>query len=267
MRREKLAAIFLGAVTVLAIAAAAGAVDGTIEINQAKVMANGGFPYAIGTANTSYRLAGSLIAPAGTDAIDVSVANVTIDLNGFSIVGPGSSNAAVTGINASGMGEITVENGTVTGFGTGVQLGSYGIVKNIHADVNGNGIHGGNNSVVEGCTANNSTTTGTSGFGIYCLAACAISNNTANGNPFAGIQCAGTGCAITGNTAIGNVGFGIECLGTGCLISGNTIINNGTGIEAIDASTGYGLNVLSDGTNAKGGTSIGNNICNPGGPC
>ncbi len=257
----------LFAAATLAMAASAGAVDGTIEINQAKVLAAGGFPYVIATANTSYRLTGSLTAPAGINAINVTASSVTIDMNGFSITGPGSSNAAVTGINASGEGEVTVENGALTGFGTGVNLGFFGIVRNVHADSNGNGIHVANNGVVEGCTANNSTQTQETGFGIQCAAACAISGNTTNGNPFAGIQCAGIGCVITGNTAIANGAFGIECLGSGCLISGNTVTNDGTGIYAIDASTGYGGNVLINSLNVTGGTTMKNNVCYPGTLC
>jgi hypothetical protein len=57
-------------------------VDGTIEINQAKVMANGGFPYVI-SASGSYRLSGGLTVPASTDGINVTAAKVAIDLNGF----------------------------------------------------------------------------------------------------------------------------------------------------------------------------------------
>src|SRR5208337_5660071 len=90
MKREKLAAVFFAAVIVLGLAASAGAVDGTIDINQAKVLAAGGFPYVIGTANTSYRLTGSLtVSSTFGIGIYVTANHVTIDLNGFSIVGPG----------------------------------------------------------------------------------------------------------------------------------------------------------------------------------
>jgi len=255
------AAIFFAAAAMLALATSATAVDGTIEINQAKVMAAGGFPYVISTASTSYRLTGSLTVPSGKDGIDVNAAHITIDLNGFSIVGPGSSSATPIGVNATGQKGITVQNGTLTGFGYGAAVGFFGIVKNVHADANANGIQGGNNTVIEGCTANNSTTSSTTGFGIYCAAACTITGNTTNGNPFAGIQCAGNGCVISGNTAIANDGFGIECLGSVCLISGNTIANDGTGINAHDATTGYGGNVLYNDTNVLGGSSLGNNLC------
>src|SRR5208282_3871067 len=237
---------------------------GTIEINQAKVLANGGFPYLISTPYTSYRLTGSLSVPASTNGINVNAGNVTIDLNGFSITGPGGSSGFYDGIDASGQSDITVENGTLTGFGTGVEAGSFGIVRNVHADANGGGIVAGSNSVIEGCTANNSTATGKDG--IYCTGGCAISGNTANGNPFIGIACVGSGCVISGNTTSSNTTGGINCGGSGCLISGNTVLNNGTGISAVDATSGYGGNVLNgNSTNVFEGTSLGaknTNLCN-----
>jgi hypothetical protein len=260
MTRIALAVAVLAAIAVLGLSASAHAAGGTIEINQAVVTAAGGFPYKITSAG-SYRLSGNLTPPTSTNAINVTAPNVTVDLNGFAIAGPGSSNDAVIGIDAAGIADVTVENGTVTGFGLGVQVGFFGIVRNLHADMNGNGIHAANNTLVEGCTANNATSTPTTGFGIYCAAACTITGNTTNGDPFAGIQCTGNFCNISGNTAIANGAFGIECLGSGCLISGNTIANSGIGIFASDKTSGYGGNILNNSTNVSGGSSIGNNLC------
>jgi parallel beta-helix repeat protein len=258
MKRKLSAAVFFAAAAMLAWAASAGAVDGTIEINQAKVQAAAGFPYKI-TSSGSYRLTGNLTVPASTDGIDVTAANVTIDLNGFLITGPGSTESIPIGINASGKSDVTVENGTVTGFGTGAQVGPSGIVKNVHADANGFGINGGNNTLIEGCTANNSTQP--SGVAIFCAAGCVISGNTANGNPNIGIG-SGNGSVISGNVAFHNTtGTGIYCQGTGCLITGNTAFNNGVGITGTDATMGYGGNVLDQTNNVSFGTNLGHNLC------
>jgi parallel beta-helix repeat protein len=257
MKRKLSAAVILVAAAILAWAGSAGAVDGTIEINQAKVLAAGGFPFTIGTSG-SYRLTGNLTVSSTTgDAIDVTVNHVTIDLNGFSIVGPGSGSG--DGIYGAAAGTVTVENGTVTGFGSeGVVVGSSGIVRNVHADANGNGIQGGNNAVIEGCTANSSIFG--LGIGIICSAGCVISGNTANGNPGRGIQ-VGNGSVISGNTAFHNTNVGIDCNGSGCLITGNTAFNNGTGLAASDATTGYAGNVLDQTTNVSNGTNLGHNLC------
>jgi parallel beta-helix repeat protein len=234
MKREKLAAVFFAAVILLGFAAAAGAVDGTIEINQAKVLAKGGFPYTI-AASGSYRLTGNLTVPASKDGIDVGVSNVTIDLNGFSITGSGST----LGINSEVETEVTVKDGTITGFGIGVALGGNSIVKSVHADSNSSDgifVQQGN-TVIEGCTANS--------------------------NGLDGIFCEASGCTISGNSVNGNVGVGIFVLASGGLILRNTINGASSGINASDATTGYGENVLNgNGTPVTGGTSMKNNVCN-----
>ena len=278
MKREKLAAIFFAAATVLGFATSAGAVDGVIEINQAKVLAAGGFPYTISNTG-SYRLTGNLTIPGSTDGIDVTAAGVTLDMNGFSIT---SNSGAGTGINNSD-GEATVENGKIVGFSTGVAGGGFAIIRKVHAEENSHiGIQAGDNSVIEGCSA--SFNTGATDVGITCFNGCEISGNVANQNGAdgidctgigcvisrntaylngkVGINCSGSGCAISGNTADSNGTSGISCGGSGCLISGNTAFSNVTGISAGDTSTGYGGNVLKNtSSDHSGGTSLGHNLC------
>jgi parallel beta-helix repeat protein len=254
----KLSAAMIFAAAMLAWAASVGAVDGTVEINQAKVTAAGGFPYKI-TASGSYRLTSNLNPPASTDGLDTSASNVTIDLNGFAIIGPGSSTISPTGVSATGENDVTVENGTVTGFGIGVEVGEFGIVRNVHADVNGSGIQAGDNTVIEDCTANNCTLTIEPA--INCGPACTISGNTANGNAAMGIACAGNGCEISDNVAAANAAAGIDCSGIACLISGNVVFSNKVGLEASDGTTGYGGNVLDNNTTRNtSGTSLSNNL-------
>jgi parallel beta-helix repeat protein len=291
MKREKLATVFFAAVMVLGMAGSAGAVDGVIEINQAKVLAAGGFPFVIANPG-SYRLTSNLTVPAGKlgiqDDSSSATAGVTIDLNGFSIIGPGTSSGGA-GIFDSPAAPMTVENGTVTGFratdAVGVDTnGFYTIVKNVQAENNSIGIIAAGFSLIEGCTANQNSVSGiqcnggdctisgnvASGNGpdgIFCLDnGCTISGNTANGNTGQGIEC-GNGCQISGNTANSNA-VGIKCDGAGCLITGNTIDNNsGDAISASDATTAYGGNVMNGDAGISGGTSMaGKNTNSCGGP-
>ncbi len=233
MTREKLVAVFFTAVMLLVLAASAGAVDGTIEINQAKVLAAGPFPYLIGGSG-SYRLTGNLVVPSGVDGLIVSANYVTIDLNGFSIIGDGG---AVYGISASVVGT-TVENGTITGFSqAGVYVGDDSIVKSVHVDSNtaGYGIDAGNNAVIEGCTANSNSR---------------------------GINCRLSRCSIIGNTLNNNSAAGVNVVGSGSLILHNIIGGDAGGIFASDATTAYGENVFNGNTsNVSGGTSMKNNVC------
>ena len=271
MKRDRLAAVMLAAVMLLGLAASAGATDGTIEINQAKVLAAGGFPFAISTLG-SYRLTSNLTVPPGQVGIEVTATGsggVTIDLNGFSIIGPGT-NSGFAGILDAPSTAITVENGTVAGFSAtdAVGVGADGpdaIVKNVQADNNFFGIIVGSLSLIEGCTANQNS----GGFGIECNQAdCTITGNVASGNKTDGILCL-FGCTISGNAASSNQSDGIHCGvpgngPSGCLISNNTANNNtSNGIFALDASTGYRGNVLTaNGTQVSGGISLGNNLCN-----
>src|SRR5438477_12305218 len=71
------------------------AVDGVVLINQNAALAGNvtpgdtpGFPVTISVSG-SYKLSGNLTVPdANTSAIQISADYVTIDLNGFSIIGP-----------------------------------------------------------------------------------------------------------------------------------------------------------------------------------
>lgn len=122
------------------------AVDGVVLIDQNRAMAGGvtpgdtpGFPVTISTRG-SYRLSGNLTAlGANVTAIDIKSHFVTIDLNGFSIIGSvdcsGMAEPCTGGTNAqNGSGvrggspveplfNITIRNGTIQGMdGSGVSL-------------------------------------------------------------------------------------------------------------------------------------------------
>src|SRR5208283_2371136 len=74
------------------------AVDGVVLIDQNRALAGGitpgdtpGFPVTISQTG-SYRLTGNLTVPdVNTGGIVVTADHVTIDLNGFSIIGPGGT--------------------------------------------------------------------------------------------------------------------------------------------------------------------------------
>jgi len=69
----KKAAVFAVIATILVPAALA--VDGTVLINQATVLAAGGFPYRI-TQSGSYRLSGNLLADPNKQAIEIAANQV-----------------------------------------------------------------------------------------------------------------------------------------------------------------------------------------------
>ena len=131
------------------------ATDGQVLVNQSTLTAAGG-TYTITQAG-SYKLSGNLtVANIDTTAIIIAHDNVTIDLNGFSIIGPvdcrGGSLCGDTpfpirngyGIKADSpvaqsYFNITIENGTIQGMGAdGIHLiGDSVTLRDLHVRSNG----------------------------------------------------------------------------------------------------------------------------------
>ena len=240
-----------GLTILLAFAPAALAVDGTVLINQSTITngltgcpTGGHFPIVICQPG-SYRLSGNLTVPdAITDAIDTNVDDVTLDLNGFSILGPhvqGPGNG-ITSCNSN----ITVSNGTIRGLGgDGILLNASGIrIEGVKAV--GNGFHGivagvSGDSIVTLCQASSNANIGIFGRG-------SLTNSSANGNSVDGVNWVGSvpgtvsqnnggngfngSGTFTGNTAIGNSAFGIDSPGISSVIVSNALYSNGKNINA-----------------------------------
>ena len=210
----------------------------------------------------SYRLGSNLVVPdANTTAIKVESRDVTIDLNGFAILGPTvctgipvscTSTGAGSGITATGNAgkreNVTVRNGTIRGMGTdGVNLSEQSTVSDLRAISNGNnGIVGNQQSKIVGnvasgngnrgiTTAARSIVTGNianeNGIGINMASEGVVSGNAVSFNKFDGIQCADD-CTLTHNTVVGNGFGGALPLGRGIVTNsrstliGNTVTNS-----------------------------------------
>jgi hypothetical protein len=156
--------------------------QGTVQA-QTKLIPTGGPTLKI-TKGGSYFL-GSSIKSTLTSApvILVTVNNVTIDLRGFTIVGPGGTAGTSTGISASaGVTGLTILNGSITKIrGTGVSLGNSSTV--IGLEVFGN-----------------------AGDGIDCATACLVTNNIITGNLGTGMSFGDTTSGYQNNIISGNGG-------------------------------------------------------------
>ena len=258
--------------------------SGVTRINQAIAEDGGvtpgdtpGFPVTISEPG-SYILTGNLTVPdEDTTAIQITVENVTLNLNGFAILGPGISGSG-RGVKGP-FSNITVVNGTVTGMGAGgIALGDHARVKDVRATNNGkNGILAGPRSTLTGNTAHDNNFSGI-GVGEDSL----VTGNTANNNSNHGISASSGSATVTGNTAMGNGQDGISA--NDSTVTGNTAMDNGRfGIKALGSTVigniarsnilhglsvpngGYGNNVLignnSGGAQVNGGIEIGTNIC------
>ena len=193
-------------------------------------------PYTISSSGF-YFITRDLISPG--DGITVNADNVTIDLMGFSLIGPGSGTG--TGIYMSDRANVEVRNGTVRAFGHhGIHENHYNGKNHriIGVRANGNGIAGiqlnGLSHLVKDCTASDNNDCG-----IYVYKGCTVTGNTAYSNQFTGI-CGFVGCTVTGNTAYSNQARGVYA-GNGSTVIGNTAYSNqGYGIYAMSGCTVIG---------------------------
>jgi parallel beta-helix repeat protein len=193
-------------------------------------------PFTI-SAPGSYYLTGDLsIASTSEHGITVDADNVTIDLMGYSVVGPGSG--FTHGIRINGRTNVEVRNGTVREFYIGIfetitAAGSGHRVIDLRAVSNGNrGIYlEGQGHVVKDSTAANNGS-----HGIESGTASTLVGNTVYGNTGYGIL-GGSGNTVTGNMAYNNGNIGIRA-GLASTVSGNTSVQNGAaGFQIGPAST------------------------------
>ena len=142
-------------------------------------------PYTI-TTSGSYYLVDNLTGVVGSDGLIIEADHVTIDLNGFSLLGVSGS---LDGIGTIGTPQnISIYNGTVRGWGAdGVDLAGAGqlSLKDLKVRENGgDGLKFGNEAIVAGCTAIYNDRNGfvfTDGASLACVRNCLALNNSQNG--------------------------------------------------------------------------------------
>jgi parallel beta-helix repeat protein len=206
-------------------------------------------PFTI-TSPGSYFLTASLTGTAGQNGITISSDDVTLDLNGFSLIGvPGS----FQGIAPAGTpSNLLIRNGTVRDWGRhGVFLfnASNCQLIGLRASANGflaaglDGLYVGEGGLIEGCSAEgnndagitagagstvrNCTSYKNGGCGISVTAGCAVQQCTVRDNDGNGIL-AQSGSSVEGCTASANASDGIEVT-EDCRVNGNTCDGNGPG--------------------------------------
>ena len=198
-----------------------------------------GLPYTINQPSSYYFTQNLSHTDRYTNAIEVNADNVTIDLAGYSLIGPSATSGTSNGIHMNGRKNVEIRNGTITGFGNnGVyeenQNGAKGHkVTGIRVVSNGgNGISlAGGGHLITGCTASlNCLAEGNWWGGIRCGYETTVTCNVVHANSSNGIVTDG-GCMISDNTIGDNSGVGIFAF-NGCTVTRNTIMGNFHGIYA-----------------------------------
>jgi hypothetical protein len=183
------------------------AVDGTVLIDQTRALAGNvtpgdspGFPVTISRPG-SYRLSSNLNVPADAAGIVLFASGVTIDFNGFQMIGSGAG----TGISAlQARRGIVIRNGSVTNFEKGIDIKGMG---NDVRDITAFG-----NTLV----------------GLEIGSSATVSGNRVFSNG-SGIRVE-SASIVSGNVVTFNTGFGLR-VGEGSVIRGNSAVQNGTGLE------------------------------------
>lgn len=199
-------------------------------------------PYII-SASGSYYLTGDLeLSDPRSNGITVNVTNVTIDLMGYSLIGPGAASGINCGIYMNMWRDVEIRNGMVRSFG------SHGIYETNNSDdggghraVNiraiGNGGIGinlkGPGNLVNKCFVLGNSSGGIAvGDALEHRGASIVSENVVKGNGGNGIS-AGEGSMVTGNTVSSGYGDGIS-VQENCAVTANTVyLNQGDGIEVL----------------------------------
>jgi hypothetical protein len=210
---SRLAALLLAGAPVGALA-----VDGVVEINQARALAGGvtpgdgpGFPVSI-TQPGSYRLTGGLSGAEGQPVIWIAADDVTLDLGGFEIVG----NGVDPGIFANASDDVTVRGGTVRDVGwAAIALAVRGLVENVTVrNAAGDGI-----TCDSGCRLRDLVVSSSGSWSVACGSGCDVLRSDI-ASALGGIL-ADSGSRVEGNR-IAAAGSGIS-VGTSSIVERNSV--------------------------------------------
>lgn len=193
----------------------------------------------------SYYLTGNLTGTASKQGIKITSDDVTLDLNGFALVGVAGSYFGIScGSGAAPRVNVEIGNGTIREWTQGgvdclyVNNGQFRHLRLFHnaTTFNSAGLRVGSNCLVSECTASNNGASGVSATGIAAGDGSTITGCSATGNASNGIV-ASYGCTICNSTGSSNGGAGIlagsRSVVTGCSAKSNS----GDGIWVIDGCT------------------------------
>ena len=182
----------------------------------------------------SYFLTDCLTGGVGQNGITIDADDVTLDLNGFTLLGvPGSLDGIAVG---AGRKDISITNGTVRGWsGDGVDAASSNNqFTKLQFSANGNnGLSVGSGSTVIDCVATQNGSAGISVDSGTKLSGCSVFDNDLNG------IVVGAGCYVIGNNCrdngLGVGGKAIWVTGDDNRIEGNHVSLSGLGIDVAGA--------------------------------
>ena len=208
-------------------------------------------PFTI-TNSGSYYLTTNLIGPAFTAGITIqsNVPNVTLDLNGFALVGGTSGLLAIDGTIFPGT-NLVVRNGSIQNWASGVSAGRLCRMERLQIwNCPVFGISVLDDSVVRECAIVNCAAGVAVGV-CSLIEDCLVSSNA---NPQ--IITVLSGSTVTRCTVMNNLGTGIFANGSSCCISGCRLIGN-----SLDGIRISGQSLVEDNVVSGTGNALGTNAC------
>lgn len=173
------------------------------------------------TNSGSYYLTANVAGVSGKYGIGIQSSDVTLDLNGFSVIGTSSSLEGIY-VHSPGYANVTVRNGVISGWTqsgeVGIFLGQYATFEHLRVSGNYIGVLAFDGGIVRDCQV--------------------------SGNQLRGIEVDGSGCLIVGNNCTGNNtanstgGAGIDVIGSNNRIERNHVAGTG--------SAGNGILILNN---------------------
>ena len=127
-------------------------VDPRTPIGPATTPGDGSAAYVI-TESGSYYLTGNVSVSSDVDGIRVDASNVTIDLMGFTLQGPGGAGEYGVACTGGGVVRVRIRNGVVTGWERGIDASSQCVIEDIKAFDCGVGIRAEDKCFIRNCTA------------------------------------------------------------------------------------------------------------------
>ena len=213
----------------------------------------------------SYYLTSETIVASGKNGIRLTTSNITVDLNGFRLVGSTGSLSGIV-LPVSGQRNVTIKNGVVSSFGQlGIDLNLVRncIIRDIQVvDSGANGIHLGDSGVVTACITN-----GNGGHGFVAGQASIFSSCSARQNGGDGFNTA-SGSSISSCAAALNTGRGLFASFSSTVTGCSAYDNDGDGISVALGATVARCSARAngeDGIAASGAASIRDNTCSANG--
>ncbi len=204
-----------------------------IAINSANTPGNGSNQFIISSPG-SYYLTGIISGVSGKNGILITNVDVSIDLNGFSMIGSSGGLAGITDGGVSGVGEFRIHNGMIRNWGgAGIDIGhsANSIIANVIVAFNGgNGMNVGDGCVLRDCLARNNS-----------------SDNILTGSNAAVTHCSAVGSANGSGINLGQDSTLSDCAAilnkvTGILTAADCTVSNSTASENSGGGIAVGQN-------------------------